>query len=349
MNDDRQQDDHPPSSPAHDTPAGPPRENGWLARLKASLGLVSDQSLRENLETALERPESLSAAFSPEERLMLLNILGFRELRVEDVMVPRADIIACEENVRVSELMQLFRSAGHSRIPVYHETLDDPRGMVHIKDLMSWITSRAANGRRRAPQPDDARPAPKKRGAIDLERVDISKTLAAARIVRPVLFVPPSMPAVDLLVKMQSTRVHLALVVDEYGGTDGLVSIEDLVEEIVGDIEDEHDPANAPLIERTEEGDYIADARYAIEDFSTLIERDPGLADYGDDVDTLGGLVFTLLGRVPVRGEVVSDPNGLEFEVLDADPRRIKKLKVVVRPPGAGPAGAAAPAAGGGK
>lgn len=263
-------------------------------------------------------------------------------------MVPRADIIACEENVRISELMQLFRSAGHSRVPVYRETLDDPRGMVHIKDLMSWITTRAANGRRRT-QAQNGTPKPARRGKIDLDRVDVDMSLAAARIVRPVLFVPPSMPAVDLLVKMQSTRVHLALVVDEYGGTDGLVSIEDLVEEIVGDIEDEHDPANAPRIERTEEGDYIADARYAIEDFCALIGCDPGLADYGDEVDTLGGLVFTLLGRVPARGEVVSDTHGLEFEVLDADPRRIKKLKVVVRLAGAGTPGEAVPAAGGGK
>jgi len=332
-----------PAGGSDNGPSAQARESGWLARLKASLGLVSDRSLRASLETALEQPERLSTAFSPEERLMLLNILGFRELRVEDVMVPRADIIACEENVLISDLMKLFHTAGHSRIPVYRAVVDDPRGMVHIKDLMGWITGRAANGRRRAAPASAAKPGgaarggarPPKRAKLDFERVDVTRTLGEARIVRPVLFVPPSMPAVDLLVKMQSTRVHLALVVDEYGGTDGLVSIEDLVEEIVGDIEDEHDPANAPRIERNEDGDYIADARLPIEDFSALIGRDPALCAYDEDIDTLGGLVFTLLGRVPARGEVVTDPGGLEFEVLDADPRRIKKLKVVVRRPGA--------------
>ena len=313
------------------------REAGWLARLKNSLGLVTDRSLRESLETALEKPEHLSAAFSPEERLMLLNILGFRELRIDDVMVPRADIIACEERVPIGELLKVFRSAGHSRIPIYRETLDEPIGMVHIKDLMSWITARAQNGRRRSrgsSADSGSNHKPSAAPELDLQKVDFSKPLSAAKIIRPALFVPPSMPAIDLLVKMQATRIHLALVVDEYGGTDGLVSIEDLVEEIVGDIEDEHDLAHAPRIEPTEDGGYVADARFSIEDLREMIGRDLGLSAVEDEVDTLGGLVFSHLGRIPVRGEIVTYNSELEFEVLDADPRRIKKLKLFINAPG---------------
>jgi CBS domain containing-hemolysin-like protein len=326
--------------PAADTPdedADIRREAGWLTRLKNSLGLVSDLTLRESLETALEKPEHLSAAFSPEERLMLLNILGFRELRIEDVMVPRADIIACEEGEQIGKLLKTFRSAGHSRIPVYRETLDDPVGMVHIKDLMAWMTARAQNGRRRpkaaAGTSADAR-KPAADGGFDLRRIDFAKPLSSAKVIRPVLFVPPSMPAVDLLVQMQATRIHLALVVDEYGGTDGLVSIEDLVEEIVGEIEDEHDATQTAQIEPTEDGGYIVDARFSIEDFRAMIGRDLGLAAAEEDIDTLGGLVFSELGRIPVRGEIVAYNDRIEFEVLDADPRRIKKLKVFVKAPG---------------
>ncbi|MDP2619365.1 MAG: hemolysin family protein [Hyphomicrobiales bacterium] len=334
------------AQPTHPIPAADPtdeeaelrRETGWLARLKSSLGLVSDQTLRESLETALERPEHLSAAFSPEERLMLLNILGFRELRIEDVMVPRADIIACEERVQIGKLLRIFRSAGHSRIPVYRETLDDPTGMVHIKDLMSWMTEQAQKGRRRArgaaAGTSEAERKPTADAGLDLRGIDFSKPLTSAEVIRPVLFVPPSMPAVDLLVKMQTTHIHLALVVDEYGGTDGLVSIEDLVEEIVGEIEDEHDLAHAARIEPTEDGGYIVDARFPIEDFREKMGRDLGLTAAEEEVDTLGGLVFSELGRIPVRGEIVTYNDHLEFEVLDADPRRIKKLKVFIQEPG---------------
>lgn len=317
------------------------RDLGWLARLRASLGLGPDVSLRQSLETALEQPGQVAAAFSPEERLMLLNILGFRELRVEDVMVPRADIISVEQGVMLGELLTIFRRAGHSRIPVYRDTLDDPVGMVHIKDLMSWLTQQAANGRRQRGTATPATPADagakagpaKKAAGVDLARIDLGRSLVSAKIMRPVLFVPASMPAVDLLVKMQATRNHMALVIDEYGGTDGLATIEDLVEEIVGDIEDEHDPSNEVKIEPVEDGGYIADARFAIEDFRALIGQDLGLSDAEEDVDTLGGLVFSLLGRIPVRGEIVTYPGGLEFEVLDADPRRIKRLKVFVKAP----------------
>ena len=313
------------------------RDAGWLVRLKAALGLGPDVSIRQSLETALEHPGPMTAVFSPEERLMLLNILGFRQLRIEDVMVPRADIIAVDETTELGDLLRIFEKAGHSRIPTYRDTLDDPSGMVHIKDLMGFVTRQGRHGRvaQRAstpPAPPDAAAPPRVAPAsLDLGKVDLGKTLSSTKLVRPVLFVPPSMPAVDLLVQMQATRIHMALVVDEYGGTEGLVSIEDLVEEIVGDIEDEHDPAEDAQIVASEDGSYIADARAMIEDFRELIGKDLGLSEVEEDVDTLGGLVFSLLGRIPVRGEIVTYPGGLEFEVLDADPRRVKRLKVHLR------------------
>ena len=320
-----------PAGGSDNGPSAQARESGWLARLKASLGLVSDRSLRASLETALEQPERLSTAFSPEERLMLLNILGFRELRVEDVMVPRADIIACEENVLISDLMKLFHTAGHSRIPVYRETLDEPIGMVHIKDVMNAITkgatlSKAELAARKTPVP----------GGLDLKRFRLNRTLASTRIVRKMLFVPPSMPALDLLAQMQATRIHMAIVIDEYGGTDGLVTIEDLMEEIVGDIEDEHDNDDETMIRTAADGSLVVDARMPIEEIS----EETGIAfdahEASDEIDTLGGLVFTLVGRIPVRGELIPYSENVELEVVDADPRRIKRLKIHRRSPKSG-------------
>ncbi|MHA1164380.1 MAG: hemolysin family protein, partial [Alphaproteobacteria bacterium] len=301
-----------------DPDADSPRPN-WFARLLARVGIAGEpEDVREIIEEALENEESTAQSFSPQERLMLTNLLRFGELRVEDVMVPRADIIAIENSETLGDLLQMFQQAGHSRIPVYQGTLDDPRGMVHIKDLMSWITSKA---KRKKSDANDA-PAPN----LELGCVDISMPLDKTGIRREVLFVPPSMSGLDLLLRMQMTHIHLALVVDEYGGTDGLVSIEDLVEEIVGEIEDEHDRSDEPLIVDDAETGLVADARAPIEE----LEERLGIAllprEREEDVDTLGGLVFTLAGRVPVRGELVAHRSGIEFEVLDADARRIKKL-----------------------
>ncbi len=253
---------------------------------------------------------------------MLLNTLRFGSLRVEDVMVPRADIIAADEQSRLDELVLLFQSAGHSRIPIYRETLDNPRGMIHLKDLVGWLAERASRA-----VPAGENNAQKERGRLDLAAVDLSQSIATARLSRDVLYVPPSMPVVDLLLRMQSQHIHLALVVDEYGGTDGLVSIEDLVEEIVGEIEDEHDVNGAPLIQDTDHG-LLVDARVLIADMETYLGVELTRPKDEEDIDTLGGLVVAMTHRVPVRGEIVPHESGLEFEVLDADPRRIRKLKI---------------------
>ncbi len=318
---------------------------GLFERILSRIGLVGSPDLRETIETALTT-ESESEDFEPKERAMLLNLLRFGALRVEDVMVPRADVIAADESMSVNELLHVFEQAGHSRIPVYHETLDDPRGMIHIKDLMAWITGESTG---EAPGKANAEGTASATGSdpsdpIDLQSVDLTTTIAETKVCRELIFVPPSMSVLDLLLRMQTTRIHLALVVDEYGGTDGLVSIEDLVEEIVGEIEDEHDQNGAPLI-REDTGDgLIADARAPIEELESLLGEQLLSAERDEDVDTLGGLVFTLLGRVPVRGELVPHNSGIEFEVLDADPRRIKTLRIHTgRGRAAGP-GAAVPA-----
>lgn len=269
---------------------------------------ASDPTLRESLEEALEGHDDTGRTLTPEERHMLGNILSFGELRVDDVMVPRADVIAVEESTSLGDLLRLYNEDNHSRMPIYRETLDDPIGMVHIKDVVEYLT------------PPDA----DSEGAHQLS----NRHFALKDVRRDVLFVPPSMPALDLLLKMQATRIHLALVIDEYGGTDGLVSIEDLVEEIVGDIEDEHDTDEGPTLATRDDGTIEADARAPIEELEEMLGLRLVDEESEDDIDTLGGLVFSLVGRIPVRGELIKHPQGLEFEVRDADPRRIKKLRI---------------------
>ncbi len=313
--------------PAPDAPPLPPEgeEASWLDRLLARMGLSEGPDVRELIADALKHPSASS--FSPPERLMLLNVLRFGALKVEDVMVPRADIVAVDETEPLSELLAAFHKAGHSRIPVYHETLDDPRGMIHIKDLMAWITGQS-NLQSAPPREREAGAEPSAARHLDLRSVDLSRSVASIAIRRDVLFVPPSMSVLDLLLRMQTTRIHLALVVDEYGGTDGLVSIEDLVEEIVGDIEDEHDVNGGPPIREDPKLGLVADARTSIEDLEAHLGQELLSPELREDVDTLGGLVFAIAGRIPVRGELVRHESGIEFEVLDADPRRIKKLRI---------------------
>ena len=276
----------------------------WVASLLK--GDTAAASMRESLEEVIEESDRESSALSAQERTMLANLLTFGELKVSDVMVPRADIIAVEESTPLAELMGLFREAQHSRLPVYRETLDDPVGLVHVKDVLGLIT------------PDT------KAGAGHFQLAQ--GTLVGIK--RDLLFVPPSMPVLDLLLKMQATHTHLALVIDEYGGTDGLVSIEDIIEEIVGDIADEHDEESSGV--RKADGAFVADARVALEDF----QRETGVVlsvdETVEEIDTLGGYVISLLGRVPQRGEIVTHPDGIEFEVLEADPRRVKRLRVRV-------------------
>jgi magnesium and cobalt transporter len=261
----------------------------------------SSAAMRESLEEVIEESERQSPALSQQERVMLANLLAFGELKVRDVMVPRAEIVAVEEAMPLPELVTLFRAAQHSRLPVFSETLDDPTGLVHVKDVMALLQLR-----------DD--------GDYRLENTSIAK------VKRPVLFVPPSMRALDLLLKMQTSHTHLALVIDEYGGTEGLVSIEDIIEEIVGDIADEHDDEAMAL--RRDGVCFVVDARLALEDFKSETGLDLSTPETDEDVDSLGGLVTALLGRVPQRGEIVSHPAGFEFEVLDADPRRVRRLRI---------------------
>ncbi len=292
--------------------------------------------LREDLADALIAGATDDDAFSPDERAMLHNILRFREVRVEDVMVPRADIEAVDQNITIGELMILFEESGRSRMPVYAETLDDPRGMVHIRDLLSYVAKQARNKRRAgngkaaasAPAASPAeKPARTAKPNFDLSRVDLQKTLAEAGIIRKILFVPPSMLASDLLRRMQVNRTQMALVIDEYGGTDGLASHEDIVEMVVGDIDDEHDDDEV-MFKRVSEDVFVADARVELEEIAAAIGSDFDISEQVDEVDTLGGLIFSALGRIPVRGEVVQALPGFEFHILDADPRRIKKVRI---------------------
>jgi magnesium and cobalt transporter len=266
-------------------------------------------AIRESLEEVIEESERESPDLSAQERVMLGNLLRLGELKVADVMVPRAEILAVDETIGLAELLKLFREAQHSRLPVFRDTLDDPTGLIHVKDVLGLL---------------EAEP----NGAYCL-----SPHARITALRRPILFAPPSMRALDLLLKMQASRTHLALVIDEYGGTDGLVSIEDIIEQIVGDIADEHDDVTAAL--KLDGDGYIADARMDLDDFKTDTGHDFLVDDdeNAPDIDSLGGLVVSLLGRVPLRGEIVTHPDGSEFQVLEADPRRVRKLRVTLPKP----------------
>lgn len=229
---------------------------------------------------------------------MRLKIAEFETSTVSDAMIPRADIVALDVATTLSEALTLFANEAHSRLPVYRESLDDPIGFVHIKDVVSELA---------AASPGDSQP---------LERLR-----------REMLYVPASMPLPDLLVKMQSTRIHIALVVDEYGGTDGLITLEDLVEEIVGDIEDEHDEEASKVVRRSRNV-FEVDARMEIDDFEEETGLSLSLQDFEDEIDTLGGVAFALAGRIPLRGEVLRHPSGYDIEIIDGDSRRIRRLRL---------------------
>ncbi len=283
----------------------PDRPSTWFENAMATLrsllrGRTDVVKLRESLEGIIEESEGTDRELAREERSMLLNLLNFGELKVIDVMVPRADIVAVEVDTPLNELVRIFRDAQHSRLPVYRDTLDNPIGMVHIKELIGLAVPE--DGTRRPTSISDVR--------------------------RDVLFVPPSMPVVDLLVKMQATRIHMALVIDEYGGTDGLVSIEDLVEQIVGEIEDEHDTDERAMLVARKDGGFEASARTPREEVEKAVGFPLVNEEQAEEIDTLAGLVFSLVGRVPQRGEILIHPAGVEFEVLDADPRRLKRLRI---------------------
>ncbi|MEI8395884.1 MAG: hemolysin family protein [Rhodospirillaceae bacterium] len=270
----------------------PQQFSGWLRNILRRRG---DNTLRDAIEELIEEQNGEEGSLDAGERVLLANILKLRDRTVVDAMVPRADIIAFDIETIFPELVTRMVHEGHSRIPIYRETLDDVIGIVHIKDVMSCIAH--------------------------------NKPAEIKDIVREVQIVAPSMPVLDLLLQMRQTHQHMALVVDEFGGIDGLVTIEDLVEEIVGDIEDEHDDSAEPAMVERADGTLIADARVPIEIFEERVGALLG-EDERADIDTLGGLVVSLAGRVPGRGELLKHPLGPEFEVLDADPRRVKRIRV---------------------
>jgi hemolysin (HlyC) family protein len=324
-NPDQSNPDQRPASeaePARSTPhnAG----DRWLGRLRTLFGSKAG-SIRADLRTALEKG-AVAAGFSPKESAMLRNILGLRERRVADVMVPRADIIAVQKSIALGDLLKVFATQAHSRLVVYDDALDDAIGMVHIRDLIALMTARAAEA---AAQAGEQQPLPT---GLDLKAIDLSMSLSTAKLVREILFAPPSMPVLDLLAKMQATRIHLALVVDEYGGTDGVVSMEDIVEQIVGEISDEHDEDFVPGVVRQADGSFLANARASLEDATAIIGPEFDVGEVAQEVDTLAGYIATRIGRLPVRGEVVPGPGRFEIEVLDADPRRVKRLKIYQSP-----------------
>lgn len=298
----------PGSSPASAKERG---QTLW-ARFKS---LMRPGSLRDDLQEALDaEASSESADFSESELTILQNVLKLGDLRVDDVMVPRSDIQAVEAHETLGTLVARFRMVGHSRLPVYDEDLDNIIGFIHVKDALQRITELVVDAA--ATQP------------VKLVSTTLKQKLNKLDIVREAMFVPPSMPVGDLLQSMRASHVHMAVVVDEYGGTDGLVTIEDLLEAVVGEIEDEHDEEGVALIRKVGPDTYVADARAELDDVAELIGPDFDPGDYAKEVDTLGGLVFDLIDRVPQKGEVVTTFPGFDFEILAADSRRIKRLKI---------------------
>lgn len=278
----------------------PPEEgDGLFGRLRTFVtGRNGGDTLRDTIEELIELEEGEDD--SSEELSLLRNVLSVRDVTVDDVMVPRADIKAVDAETTISDVAKVMSDTGHSRLPVFRGHLDEAVGMVHIKDLLACWDDDQATG--------------------------ISK------IVRKPLFVAPSMPVLELLLQMRVQRLHMALVVDEFGGIDGLVTIEDLVEEIIGEIEDEHDRDSGPGLVRKGDETIDIDARLPIEDFEEATGSFLTDEDRDEDIDTVGGLVFYLAGRVPGRGEVIRHQSGIEFEVIDADPRRIRRLRATNLP-----------------
>lgn len=290
-----------------DTHSSEPRDGGaissapLLRRIRTGLQKfrrkkAAEDSIRDVIEELIEEGTAETATINTDERLLLQNILRLRDVTAYDVMVPRADIVAVDVSTPLPELIQLMTREAHSRLPVYRETLDDVVGIVHIKDVLGFF----------------AKP----------EEYDLAK------ITRNALFVSPSMRVLDLLIEMRLTRLHMAMVVDEYGGIDGLVTIEDLIESIVGDIQDEHDVEQPPGMIDRPDGSMLADARTDVTDFEKKVGAVLTEEEREQDIDTLGGLVVYLAGRMPSRGEVVRHPSGIEFEVIDSDPRRVKRLRI---------------------
>ncbi|RCL00254.1 MAG: Mg2+ and Co2+ transporter [Candidatus Tokpelaia sp. JSC188] len=254
-----------------------------------------------------------SKTFSSQERVMFRNILELHQARVDDVMIPRSEIEAIEINTTLAETLQLFEKSDHSRMPVYVSTLDDPRGMVHIRDVLTYIT--------RAAQKEE------KNKILDLSHVDLNRPLRDLDVIRDVLFVPGLMLANQLLARMQATHTQMALIIDEHGGTDGLASMEDIVELVVGNIEDEHDDDDVMIVAEADDS-WLIDASAEFEEVEETIGTDfkPGV--HAEEVNTIGGLIVSALDRIPARGEIIEVIPGYRFQVLDADHRRIRQVRM---------------------
>lgn len=267
--------------------------NAILAKQKPANG-----SLKQSIETVLDSEQKDLEGISKHERLMLLNILKIDEIRSSDIMIPRADIGAVEINDSFENVLDVFIKEAHSRVPVYENNLDNIVGMIHLKDLVNYQSKK-------------------------LPKNDFLKNLK-----RDVLEIPPSMPVLDLLLKMQMTRLHMGIVIDEYGCTDGLVTIEDVIEEITGEIEDEHDEESQSIIIKTSSNSFEANARIEIEELQKVTNVNFFSDIENDDIDTLGGLIFAIAGRVPQRGEIIKHSSGTTFEIKDADPMKVKSIKI---------------------
>jgi CBS domain containing-hemolysin-like protein len=270
----------------------------WRGMRHLLFGDESEPTLREEIEDAIDEAEEsgpIAGDLSPAERQMLRNLLHFGEQTAGDICVTRGDIVAVPDDIGFDQLVAAFADAGHSRLPVYGDSLDSVVGMVHIKDVF-------------------------------VATVDDTRDRSLGALMREPLFVPESMGVIELLARMRADRIHLAIVVDEFGGTEGLVTIEDVVEEIVGDIEDEHDDAEAAMLTLLEDGLWEADARIELDELAEAI--DPHLSSEDDEVDTLGGLIFLLAGHIPAVGECIAHPSGWKLETVDSDPRRVLRVRL---------------------
>ena len=254
------------------------------------------KNIKEDLETVLDNKSNNIDGISKQERIMLMNILKIDKILARDIMIPRAEIIAVEENISFKEVIKIFVDGAHSRIPSYKEQLDNITGMLHIKDLVKFQTE------------------------------NLNKEKFIDNIKKDILHIPPSMPVLDLLIKMQLTRLHMGVVIDEYGGVDGLITIEDVIEEITGEIEDEHDDKDIPMFIKLSSNTFESNARLPIVELEKILQIK--LSNEGDDTDTIGGLVVSIAGRVPQRGEIIKHESGMVFTIIDADPRRIKTIKI---------------------
>ncbi|AGF74044.1 hemolysin [Bartonella australis AUST/NH1] len=309
----------PPNTEDPSQRANHTRKDSLLGHLFSFLRGRNRASLRDNFTDVLAADnEKGTKPFSPEERVMLHNILRLHEARVDDIMIPRSEIEALEISSSLGEVLKYFEKIGHSRMPVYAETLDDPRGMIHIRDILNYMT-RFMTGSTEDKQKFDL---------LQLSHADLHKPISELNLIRTVLFVPGSMLASQLLTRMQATRTQMALVIDEYGGTDGLVSIEDIVELVVGDIEDEHDNADNVIICEPD-NKWLVDAKTELEDVEKALGPDFVVGEYGEEVDTIGGLIVSILDRIPSKGEIIEAIPGYQFRILEADKRRIKRLRIL--------------------